>query len=193
MELLSSCETFQQGLDTMGERQAGLETRIKVANTNFDKTRAENRDLKEQFNELYDKFNSISLEYQVDKSQTKVQIDNLGYNLAILTAKLPTESFSSTSGVRSGEGDISDNEDGEKDDKEATAKDNTKDEGGAVAGKTSKSSAAASKMKKFVYTSNAVNQPGLSQPGKCENSPDLFSIDVFQWWGPSCGCPLTGR
>ena len=37
----------------------------------------------------------------MDKSHTNAQLDSLGYTMAILTAKIPAESFSSTSGVKS--------------------------------------------------------------------------------------------
>jgi len=110
LDLLASCESFQKGFDTMAERQTDLENKLKTVTNNFDRSKSENKELRDQFAKLSDRFSSLNLEYQVDKGQTKAQLDSLGYNVAILTSKIPAESFSSTSGVRSGE--TSENEEG---------------------------------------------------------------------------------
>merc|ERR1712002_1421917 len=94
----------------MTERQTELEKKLKLVTNNYEKTKIENKELREDFAKLNDKFSSLTLENQVDKGQMKAQLDSLGYNMAILTSKIPAESFSSTSGVRSG--DISENEEG---------------------------------------------------------------------------------
>merc|ERR1719204_1556600 len=64
--------------------------------------------MREQFAKLSDKFASLNLECQVDKGNFRAQLEQLGYNIALLTTKLPTDSFpshkdSSTSGIKSGE------------------------------------------------------------------------------------------
>merc|ERR1719318_1246969 len=207
LELLASCESFQKGFDKMAERQTELENKLKTVTTNYEKTKAENKELRKEFGQLSDKFSSLSLEYQVDKSQTKAQLDSLGYNMAILTAKIPAESFSSTSGVRSG--DISENEEGlEKVDKNDgisplppldtlkeivsavvfSREEPSSTEADSSSSKTTNTSnsatltmttttSSATKMKKFVYSSSAVNQQGFPHP-----SPPVVGGPV--WMSP---------
>eukprot|EP00092_Neocalanus_flemingeri_P014594 GFUD01015744.1.p1 GENE.GFUD01015744.1~~GFUD01015744.1.p1 ORF type:complete len:1900 (-),score=604.03 GFUD01015744.1:235-5934(-) len=222
LDLLASCESFQTGFDKMTVRQTELENKLKTVTNNFDRSKAENKELKDQFGKLSDKFSSLSLEYQVDKSQTKAQLDNLGYNVAILTAKIPAESFSSTSGVRSE--DTSENEEGlEKVDKNDgisplppldTLKDivskvvfsreeSSSTEAEAISSSskaitnpssttTTTTTSSANKMKKFVYSSSAVNQPGFTHPtpavvgGPVWMSPDGSMVAV-----PPTGVPPT--
>merc|ERR1711936_1560062 len=78
---LDSCENFQESFNSMEKKQ----------------------------DKMGEKLSSLNLEFQVDKGQSKVQMDNLAYNLALLESKIPSESFSSTSGVKSAE--LSDTED----------------------------------------------------------------------------------
>jgi hypothetical protein len=111
LELLTSCETFQKGFDGMTQRQLDFETKIENTSSELTEVQADNEELQDQFAKLSDKFSSLHLEYQVDKGNTKAQLDNMGYNVAILTAKIPTESFSS-SGVRSASENNSENSDG---------------------------------------------------------------------------------
>jgi len=192
LELLSSCESFQKGFDMMIERQTELENKLKSVTNNFDKTKVENKELREDFAKLNDKFSSLTLENQVDKGQMKAQLDSLGYNMAILTSKIPAESFSSTSGVRSG--DISENEEGvdkvEKNDDlsplpplelkeivsavvfsrdepistEADSSTTTPKISSTTALATSSSTTSVTKMKKFIYNSSAMNQQGFPHP-----------------------------
>merc|ERR1719318_1390929 len=212
LELLASCESFQKGFDKMAERQTELENKLKTVTTIYEKTKAENKELRKEFGQLSDKFSSLSLEYQVDKSQTKAQLDSLGYNMAILTAKIPAESFSSTSGVRSG--DISENEEGlEKVDKNDgisplppldtlkeivsavvfSREQPSSTEADSSSSKTTNTSnsatltmttttSSATKMKKFVYSSSAVNQQGFPHPsppgGPVWMSPDGSMVAV---------------
>jgi len=216
LDLLASCESFQKGFDKMAERQTELENKLKTVTNNYDKSKAENKELKDQFAKLSDKFSSLSLEYQVDKSQTKAQLDSLGYNVAILTAKIPAESFSSTSGVRSE--DTSENEEGlEKIDKndgispippldtlkdivskvvfsrEESSSTEAEATSSLITSTTSPSSttlttatttSSATKMKKFVYSSSAVNPQGFTHPtpavvgGPVWMSPDGSMVAV---------------
>lgn len=209
LELLASCESFQKGFDTMTERQSELESKLKTVTNNYDKSKAENKELRKEFAQLNDKFSSLSLEYQVDKGQMKAQLDSLGYNMAILTAKIPAESFSSTSGVRSG--DISENEEGmEKVDKNdgisplppldslkeivsavvfsreepsSTEADSSTSSVKAVPTSSTtaltmtSSTSSVTKMKKFVYSSSAVNQAVFPHP-----SPPVVGGPV--WMSP---------
>merc|ERR1719154_111474 len=69
----------------------------------MEEVRSDNIELKEEFNKMNDRFSSLQLEYQVDKSQHKVQLDNLAYQLALVSSSKPHQSFSSTSGVKSDE------------------------------------------------------------------------------------------
>jgi len=222
LDLLASCESFQKGFDTMAERQTDLENKLKTVTNNFDKSKAENKELRDQFAKLSDKFASLSLENQVDKSQTKAQLDSLGYNVAILTSKIPAESFSSTSGIRSE--DTSENEEGlEKVDKNDgvsplppldTLKDvvskvvfSREETSSTEADPTSSSSktttilssttmttatttSSVAKMKKFVYSSSAVNPQSFahqSPPGPVWMSPDGSMVAV----PPGAGVPTT--
>ena len=106
LELLASCEGFQKGADEMVDKQKSLEVQVKSVNESLGQNKAEADDLKEQLAKLGDKFSSLNLECQVDKGNIKAQLEHLGYNVAILTTKLPTDSFpshkdSSTSGIKS--------------------------------------------------------------------------------------------
>ena len=108
LELLASCEGFQKGADEMVDKQKSLENQVKGVNESLGQNKAEAEDLKEQLAKLGDKFSSLNLECQVDKGNIKAQLEHLGYNVAILTTKLPTDSFpshkdSSTSGIKSQE------------------------------------------------------------------------------------------
>ena len=106
LEILGSCEKFQTSFDAMSEKQECLEQKLEGTVINFEETKLENQELREEFAKLNDKFSSFKLEFEVDKSQR----DSLAYSLALLTNKLPdssvAESDSSTSGVKSD--DISD-------------------------------------------------------------------------------------
>ena len=108
LELLTSCETFQKGFDDMSDKQGLLEVQTKSLREDTAQFKAESDDLREQFAKLSDKFSSLNLECQVDKGNIRAQLEQLGYNIALLTTKLPTESFpshkdSSTSGIKSAE------------------------------------------------------------------------------------------
>jgi len=105
--LLASCETFQKGMDDMSDKQNNFDTQIKIVNDNVDEYKAENDDLKEEIETLGDKFSSLLLEYEVDKGSLKSQMENLMFNVSVLTTKLPMDTFafskeSSTSGITSG-------------------------------------------------------------------------------------------
>jgi len=108
LELLTSCETFQKGFDDMSDKQGLLEVQTKSLREDTAQFKAESDDLREQFAKLSDKFSSLNLECQVDKGNIRAQLEQLGYNIALLTTKLPTDSFpshkdSSTSGIKSAE------------------------------------------------------------------------------------------
>jgi len=195
LALFASCESFQ----VLAERQTELEEKLKLAAANYERSKVENKELKKEFAQLNDRFSSLNLEYQVDKSQTKVQMDSLGYNIAILTSKLPTESFSSTSGVRSG--DTSENEEiMDKSDKNCGSLSPLEplQETGSHAGpgcsessvdvvpkssviqRSGSFSGSNSKMKKFVYNKNTVNQQGFSSGvgGPLWMSPDGSMVAI---------------
>jgi len=216
LDLLGSCESFQKGFDTMIERQTDLENKLKVVTNNYDKSKTENEELREEFAKLNDKFSSLSLEYQVDKGQMKAQLDSLGYNMALLTSKIPAESFSSTSGVRSG--DISENEEGvdkvEKNDDisplplelkdivsavvfsreeptstEADSSISTPKVSSTTALATTSTTTTVTKMKKFIYNSTAMNQQSFPHPssgGPVWMSPDGSMVAV-----PPAGVPAV--
>merc|ERR550525_986324 len=108
LELLTSCETFQKGFDDMSDKQDLLEVQTKSLKEDTSQFKAESDDMREQFAKLSDKFASLNLECQVDKGNFRAQLEQLGYNIALLTTKLPTDSFpshkdSSTSGIKSAE------------------------------------------------------------------------------------------
>merc|ERR1719220_1424074 len=108
LELLASCETFQKGFDDMSDKQGLLEMQTKSLREDTSQFKAESDEMREQFAKLSDKFASLNLECQVDKGNFRAQLEQLGYNIALLTTKLPTDSFpshkdSSTSGIKSAE------------------------------------------------------------------------------------------
>merc|ERR1719273_1480772 len=102
MEILDSCENFQESFNSMEEKQGRMDEKLECLEENI-KTSLDNSELREDLAKMGDKLSSLNLEFQVDKGQSKVQIDSLAYNLAVLESKMPSESFSSTSGVKSGE------------------------------------------------------------------------------------------
>merc|ERR1712012_477436 len=105
LEILSSCESFQENFDSMSEKQVNLDAGLETVVREMEEVRSDNMELKEEFNKMQDKFSSLKLEYQVDRGQHKVQLDNLAYQLALVSNnKTPgAESISSTSGVKSDE------------------------------------------------------------------------------------------
>ena len=58
----------------MEEKLESLEEKIKTASL-------ESPELREDLAKMGDKLSSLNLEFQVEKGQSKVQIDNLAYNL----------------------------------------------------------------------------------------------------------------
>merc|ERR1719220_1180457 len=103
MEILDSCETFQESFNSMEEKQARMEEMLAMLEENIKTASLERPELREDLAKMADKLSSLNLEFQVEKGQSKVQMDNLAFNLAVLESKIPSESFSSTSGVKSGE------------------------------------------------------------------------------------------
>jgi len=103
MEILDSCETFQESFNSMEEKQGRMEEKLDSLEENIKSASLESPELREDLAKMGDKLSSLNLEFQVEKGQSKVQMDNLAYNLVVLESKIPSESFSSTSGVKSGE------------------------------------------------------------------------------------------
>ena len=110
LEILASCETFQNSFDSMSEKQIGLDDKLKMLTDNFDQASSENKTLRKEFDGLAKEVSSLKLEFQVDKGQTKRLMDDMAYNLAVVTNK--SSSSSSTSGVKSDE--VSDPDDLDK-------------------------------------------------------------------------------
>jgi len=110
LEILASCETFQNSFDSMSEKQVGLDEKLKLLSENFDQASTENQALRKEFDGLAKEVSSLKLEFQVDKGQTKRLMDDMAYNLAVITNK--SSSSSSTSGVKSDE--VSDPDDLDK-------------------------------------------------------------------------------
>ena len=115
LEILASCETFQTSFDSMSDRQVDLDDKLESIKDNFDKANAENQALRKEFDSLAKDVTSLTLEFQVDKGQTKRLMDGMAYSLTALTNNKnagSVESSSSTSGVKSDE--ISDSDDLDK-------------------------------------------------------------------------------
>ena len=110
LEILASCETFQNSFDSMSEKQVGLDDKLNMLSDNFDQASIENKALRKEFDGLAKEVSSLKLEFQVDKGQTKRLMDDMAYNLAVVTNK--SSSSSSTSGVKSDE--VSDPDDLDK-------------------------------------------------------------------------------
>ena len=127
MAILDSCENFQENFNSMEEKQGQMNEKLENMEENLNTAKLENSELRDEMAKMGGKFSSLSLEFQVDKGQSKVQMDNLAYNLvlhrrsspqtycfsqALLESKIPSETFSSTSGVKSAE--LSDTEEGKE-------------------------------------------------------------------------------
>jgi len=112
MAILDSCENFQENFNSMEEKQGQMNEKLESMEENLNTAKLENSELRDEMAKMGGKFSSLSLEFQVDKGQSKVQMDNLAYNLALLESKIPSETFSSTSGVKSAE--LSDTEEGKE-------------------------------------------------------------------------------
>merc|ERR1719400_1550291 len=150
MEILDSCETFQESFNSMEEKQARMEEMLAMLEENIKTASLERPELREDLAKMADKLSSLNLEFQVEKGQSKVQMDNLAFNLAVLESKIPSESFSSTSGVKSGE--PSDTEELNTESKESGSSVSSSSEGGWV----SKAPLAESKvLKTFTPASSA--------------------------------------
>merc|ERR1711962_466691 len=97
-----------------------------------------------------------NLECQVDKGNFRAQLEQLGYNIALLTTKLPTDSFpshkdSSTSGIKSAESSEAD-----------TTSATPPPKNGEKTAVTKTSADTGKSNRKVVYNQNAVNH--LPQP-----------------------------
>ena len=99
----------------MSDRQVDLDDKLESIKDNFDTANAENQALRKEFDSLAKDVTSLTLEFQVDKGQTKRLMDGMAYSLSALTNNKnagSVESSSSTSGVKSDE--ISDSDDLDK-------------------------------------------------------------------------------
>ena len=81
MEILDSCETFQESFNSMEEKQARMEEMLAVLEENIKTASLERPELREDLAKMADKLSSLNLEFQVEKGQSKVQMDNLAFNL----------------------------------------------------------------------------------------------------------------
>ena len=81
MEILDSCETFQESFNSMEEKQARMEEMLAMLEENIKTASLERPELREDLAKMADKLSSLNLEFQVEKGQSKVQMDNLAYNL----------------------------------------------------------------------------------------------------------------
>ena len=80
MEILDSCENFQESFNSMEEKQGRMDEKLESFEENI-KTSLDNSELREDLAKMGDKLSSLNLEFQVEKGQSKVQMDNLAYNL----------------------------------------------------------------------------------------------------------------
>ena len=81
MEILDSCETFQESFNSMEEKQGRMEEKLDSLEENIKSASLESPELREDLAKMGDKLSSLNLEFQVEKGQSKVQMDNLAYNL----------------------------------------------------------------------------------------------------------------
>ena len=81
MEILDSCENFQESFNCMEEKQGKMEKKLDSLEENIKSTSLDSPELREDLAKMGDKLSSLNLEFQVEKGQTKVQMDNLAYNL----------------------------------------------------------------------------------------------------------------
>ena len=219
LELLASCETFQKGFDDMSDKQGLLEMQTKSLREDTSQFKAESDDMREQFAKLSDKFASLNLECQVDKGNFRAQLEQLGYNIALLTTKLPTDSFpshkdSSTSGIKSAESSEADTTSATPPPKDvkkiveqlvfsneaALAAEMKRTSASPKTGEktaVTKTSADTGKSnRKVVYNQNAVNHlpqppfPGL--PGWSQHKTELAPVIIPSPQAPTCGCLQMG-
>ena len=80
IEILDSCESFQESFNSMEEKQGRMDEKLESLEEII-KTSLDNSELREDVAKMGDKLSSLNLEFQVDKGQSKVQMDNLAYNL----------------------------------------------------------------------------------------------------------------
>ena len=81
MEILDSCENFQESFNSMEEKQGQMEERLDNLEENIKTASLDSPELREDLAKIGDKLSSLNLEFQVEKGQSKVQMDNLAYNL----------------------------------------------------------------------------------------------------------------
>ena len=219
LELLASCETFQKGFDDMSDKQGLLEMQTKSLREDTSQFKAESDDMREQFAKLSDKFASLNLECQVDKGNFRAQLEQLGYNIALLTTKLPTDSFpshkdSSTSGIKSAESSEADTTSATPPPKDVKKiveqlvfsneaalaaemkRTSASPKTGEKAAVTKTSADTGKSNRKVVYNQNAVNHlpqppfPGL--PGWSQHKTELAPVTIPSPQAPTCGCLQMG-
>ena len=83
MEILDSCENFQENFNSMEEKQGQMNEKLESLDESFNTARLENTELRDEMAKLGEKLSSLNLEFHVDKGQSKVQMDNLAYNLVV--------------------------------------------------------------------------------------------------------------
>ena len=81
MEILDSCENFQESFNSMEKKQAQMDEKLESLEESFNTAKLDNSEMREELAKMGEKLSSLNLEFQVDKGQSKVQMDNLAYNL----------------------------------------------------------------------------------------------------------------
>ena len=86
MEILDSCENFQESFNSMEEKQDRMEEKLESLEENIKTASLESPELREDLAKMGDKLSSLNLEFQVEKRQSKVQMDNLAFNLVTISS-----------------------------------------------------------------------------------------------------------
>ena len=98
MAILDSCENFQENFNSMEEKQGQMNEKLESMEENLNTAKLENSELRDEMAKMGGKFSSLSLEFQVDKGQSKVQMDNLAYNLVLNRPSSPSSNLLILSG-----------------------------------------------------------------------------------------------
>ena len=65
----------------MEEKQVTMDRTLEMLDESFNKAKLEKAELRDDLAKVDGKLSSLNLEFQVDKGQSKVQMDSLAYNL----------------------------------------------------------------------------------------------------------------
>ena len=81
IQILDNCETLQESFNSMEEKQVNMDLTLEKLEDGFNLSKLDNSELRDDVGKIGGKLSSLNLEFQVDKGQNKLQMDDIAYRL----------------------------------------------------------------------------------------------------------------